>query len=153
LRGGVAALTRRARHPAAPALPRRQAGAGLLPRPRRAVALREDPDGDLAGHPVGGRHGRLPAQSVANVHMVRPPGALPGVRRHSTSVSRLARHGCRRVSACYYRRLGRDGDEYLFEPTTFSRSNWDPQIQHGSPPLALLTKAIEELSHGSEQRI
>ena len=24
---------------------------------------------------------------------------------------------------------------------------WDPEIQHGSPPLALLTKAIEELNN------
>ena len=41
----------------------------------------------------------------------------------------------------YYRRL--DGDTY--ESTEITCSNWDPAIQHGSPPLALLTKAITRL--------
>lgn len=40
----------------------------------------------------------------------------------------------------YYRRL--DGN--TFEPTEIACSNWDPAIQHGSPPLALLTRAILE---------
>jgi hypothetical protein len=44
--------------------------------------------------------------------------------------------------SCYYRRLGPD----LFASTDQTRSNWTPEIQHGSPPLALLTKAIEEIS-------
>ncbi len=34
----------------------------------------------------------------------------------------------------------------VFTATDGTRSNWDPEIQHGSPPLALLTKAIEDLS-------
>lgn len=42
--------------------------------------------------------------------------------------------------SCYYRRLGTD----LFASTDHTRSNWSPEIQHGSPPLALLTKTIEE---------
>jgi len=55
------------------------------------------------------------------------------------------------VTDCYYRRLPADGQEPpaswgLFESTDGTRSNWDPDIQHGSPPLALLTKAIEELA-------
>ena len=33
------------------------------------------------------------------------------------------------------------------------RSNWNPDIQHGSPPLALMTKLIEELADGSGLRI
>jgi len=49
------------------------------------------------------------------------------------------------VNGPHYRRLGADGDVQLFESTEYTRSNWDPQIQHGSPPLALMTKLIEEL--------
>lgn len=44
----------------------------------------------------------------------------------------------------YYRRLGADGDAAVFASTDHTRSNWTPEIQHGSPPLALLTKTIEE---------
>lgn len=47
---------------------------------------------------------------------------------------------------CLYRRLRADGEFQVFESTDGTRSNWDPEIQHGSPPLALLTKAIEELA-------
>lgn len=57
------------------------------------------------------------------------------------------------MTDCYYRRLGRDGEHELFAPTDSTRSNWDPDIQHGSPPLALLTKAIEELLADSPMRI
>ncbi|NVN51856.1 thioesterase family protein [Mycolicibacterium hippocampi] len=46
------------------------------------------------------------------------------------------------------------GGEYeVFESTDGTRSNWDPEIQHGSPPLALLTRAIENLAAGSGLRI
>jgi hypothetical protein len=45
----------------------------------------------------------------------------------------------------YFRRIGTDGDAQLFASTDHTRSNWTPEIQHGSPPLALLTKAIEEI--------
>lgn len=48
------------------------------------------------------------------------------------------------MSGSYYRRLGADGDAAVFESSDHTRSNWTPEIQHGSPPLALLTKAIEE---------
>jgi len=48
------------------------------------------------------------------------------------------------MSGCYYRRLGTDGDAAVFDSTDHTRSNWTPEIQHGSPPLALLTKTIEE---------
>lgn len=54
---------------------------------------------------------------------------------------------------CHYHRLGADGEYQLFESTADTRSNWDPAIQHGSPPLALLTKAIEELTAGSGLRV
>ena len=57
---------------------------------------------------------------------------------------------------CYYRRVGadRDNDDYqLFEPTDSTRSNWDRSTQHGSPPLALLTKLVEERAAGSGKRI
>jgi hypothetical protein len=50
------------------------------------------------------------------------------------------------MSVPHYRRVGSDGEFQCFESTDLTRSNWDPQIQHGSPPLALMTKMIEELS-------
>jgi hypothetical protein len=40
-----------------------------------------------------------------------------------------------------------------FESTDITRSNWDPAIQHGSPPLALLTMFIEKLIADSSLRI
>ncbi|BBY67517.1 thioesterase family protein [Mycolicibacterium helvum] len=57
------------------------------------------------------------------------------------------------MTDCYYRRLGTDGDIHSFESTKFTASNWDSSIQHGSPPLALMTKLIEEHAAGSGQRI
>ena len=57
------------------------------------------------------------------------------------------------MSGCHYRRLGTDGDSQGFESTDYTRSNWDPEIQHGSPPLALMTKLIEELVDDSRMRI
>lgn len=47
---------------------------------------------------------------------------------------------------CHYRRVGADGEFQLFESTMGTASNWNAEIQHGSPPLALMTKAIEELA-------
>ena len=54
---------------------------------------------------------------------------------------------------CHYRRLGADGEFQVFDSTDGTRSNWDPEIQHGSPPLALMTKLIEELAADSGLRI
>lgn len=54
---------------------------------------------------------------------------------------------------CLYRRLPSDGDFQVFESTDGTRSNWDPEIQHGSPPLALMTKLIEEHATGSRLRV
>lgn len=54
---------------------------------------------------------------------------------------------------CYYRRVGTDGDWNIFDSTDGTRSNWDPEIQHGSPPLALMTKLIEEATADSGLRI
>ena len=57
---------------------------------------------------------------------------------------------------CLFRRQPADGEEEVFTSTDGTRSNWDPEIQHGSPPLALLTRAIEDLSNrtaGSGLRI
>jgi hypothetical protein len=50
------------------------------------------------------------------------------------------------VIDCQYRRLPSDGRFQVFESTEGTASNWDAAIQHGSPPLALMTKAIEELA-------
>ncbi len=54
---------------------------------------------------------------------------------------------------CLYRRLATDGEFQIFESTDGTRSNWDPEIQHGSPPLALMTKLIEELAADSGLRV
>ncbi|WP_102145401.1 thioesterase family protein [Mycobacterium hubeiense] len=54
---------------------------------------------------------------------------------------------------CFYRRLGTDGEYQIFDSTDGTRSNWDADIQHGSPPLALMTKLIEELAADSPLRI
>lgn len=54
---------------------------------------------------------------------------------------------------CHYRRLDTDGDFSVFESTDGTRSNWDPEIQHGSPPLALMTKMIEELAADTGLRV
>ena len=59
------------------------------------------------------------------------------------------------MTQCYYHRLPGDaaGTFEVFESTDLTRSNWSPDIQHGSPPMALLTKAIERLLVGSGLRI
>jgi hypothetical protein len=57
------------------------------------------------------------------------------------------------VIDCLYRRVGADGELQTFQSTDGTRSNWDREIQHGSPPLALLTKLIEELAAGSDLRV
>jgi Thioesterase-like superfamily len=57
------------------------------------------------------------------------------------------------MRGCFYRRLDADGEYHVFEATEYTRSNWGPEIQHGSPPLALLTKLIEELAAGSGMRV
>lgn len=54
---------------------------------------------------------------------------------------------------CLYRRIGTDGDFLVFDSTDGTRSNWDREIQHGSPPLALMTKLIEELAADSGLRV
>ena len=51
--------------------------------------------GDLGGDRAGGRHRRLPAEQVPAVRLVRPPGALPGVRGHSPAVPGRGRRGGR----------------------------------------------------------
>jgi hypothetical protein len=53
----------------------------------------------------------------------------------------------------HYRRLQADGDFQVFESTDGTRSNWDPEIQHGSPPLALMTKLVEELAADTGLRV
>jgi hypothetical protein len=57
------------------------------------------------------------------------------------------------VIDCLYRRLPADGAFQVFESTDGTRSNWDREIQHGSPPLALMTKLIEELAADSGLRV
>jgi hypothetical protein len=57
------------------------------------------------------------------------------------------------VIDCHYRRLPTDGDHQVFESTLGTASNWNAQIQHGSPPLALMTKVIEELAAPSGLRV
>ena len=58
------------------------------------------------------------------------------------------------MSKSFYRRLPDTGDGFqAFDSTEYTRSNWGPDLQHGSPPLALLTKLVEELSARSGLRI
>jgi hypothetical protein len=57
------------------------------------------------------------------------------------------------VIDCLYRRLSADGDFQVFESTDGTRSNWDREIQHGSPPLALMAKLIEEMAADSGLRV
>jgi hypothetical protein len=57
------------------------------------------------------------------------------------------------VIDCHYRRLAADGEFQVFESTDGTRSNWDGEIQHGSPPLALMTKLIEEQAADSGLRV
>jgi hypothetical protein len=57
------------------------------------------------------------------------------------------------VIECLYRRLPAANGFQAFESTDGTRSNWDPEIQHGSPPLALMTKLIEELAADSGLRV
>ena len=54
---------------------------------------------------------------------------------------------------CLYRRLQTDGEFQVFDATDGTRSNWDTEIQHGSPPLALMTKLIEELAADSSDHV
>jgi hypothetical protein len=53
------------------------------------------------------------------------------------------------MTGCYYHRRSADS----FESTGLTRSNWTPDIPHGSPPPALLTRAIEEQLGDSGLRI
>ena len=48
--------------------------------------LRAHPAGHLGGDRAGRRHRRLPAQQDPAVRLVRPPGGLPGLGRHSPAV-------------------------------------------------------------------
>ncbi len=60
------------------------------------------------------------------------------------------------MTECYYRRLpggNESGELQAFESTDLTRSNWTAEIQHGSPPLALLTKAIEDRLEGTGLRL
>jgi hypothetical protein len=57
------------------------------------------------------------------------------------------------VIECHYRRVDTNGEFQIFDSTDGTRSNWDPDIQHGSPPLALMTKAIEELAGDNGMRV
>ncbi len=90
LRGGPVAFARCAAHPAAAHLSGRRSGAGLLTRVRRAAALREDPDGDLAGHPIRRSDRRFPSHPVTAVRLVSASAALPAIRRNPAALPRLA---------------------------------------------------------------
>lgn len=52
-----------------------------------------------------------------------------------------------------YHRLPHGDGLAAFESTAGTCSNWNPAIQHGSPPLALLTRAVEDLAAGSGLRV
>ena len=78
-----------------------------------------------------------------------PAGSRRGLppRRRCCTPRSLLRDRLPLPSARRRRRLA------VFDSTDGTRSNWDPEIQHGSPPLALMTKLIEELAAGSGLRV
>ena len=57
------------------------------------------------------------------------------------------------MTGCFYGREPASGDYQAFRPTDCTRSNWGPEIQRGSTPLALPTKLIEESAARSGMRI
>ena len=57
------------------------------------------------------------------------------------------------MTGSYYHRLPSSGDAQRFAASEITASAWGPNLQHGSPPLALLTKVVEERLAGSGQRI
>lgn len=83
-------VARRAAHPAAAHLSGRRPAARLFTGPRRAIAFRKDVDGDLACYPIRRRDRRFPPQPIAALRLVPASTALPGLRRNTTALSRVA---------------------------------------------------------------
>src|SRR5690606_2793926 len=83
--GGVAAEERRAA-PSAAGVPGQRRRADVRPRARRSGAGRAQAAGPVGRDPAGHRDGRLASAAHQAVRLVRPPGALPRVRRHSPAL-------------------------------------------------------------------
>lgn len=77
-----------------------------------------------------------------------------GARPDPSASSRSGASGDAGAPAVFYRRLGRtdDGAE-RFIPTDFSRSVWSTEMQHGSPPAALMVRAIEREHPRTDARL
>lgn len=57
------------------------------------------------------------------------------------------------MTGCSSRTASPDGRYQGFDATELTQSNWGPDLRHGSPPLALLTRAVQELLADSPLRI
>lgn len=55
--------------------------------------------------------------------------------------------------SAYFVPGGTDGEWEVFHATEHTVSAWGPELQHGSPPAALLTRAMERLDGGAGARI
>ena len=110
LRAGAVAHDRR-RAAAAPAdVPRRPRGPALLPRRGRPAGDRAQAARPVGGHRAGDAAPRVPAASEQAVRLVRPPGAVPELRRDAPAVPRRrARAGRPAAAPAGGRRGGRAG--------------------------------------------
>ncbi len=72
--------------PVAADFPRRRPGSGPLPRQRRTRPLRTVAVSVVAGYSSGDRQWSFPASPVAVVRRLRPPVAVPGIRRHPSPI-------------------------------------------------------------------
>ena len=88
LRAGAVAHDGRGAGPAAADVPRRPGGAALLPRRGRPAGHRAQAARAVGGDRAGDGRAGVPAPARPAVRLVRPPGAVPVLRRHAAAVPR-----------------------------------------------------------------
>lgn len=57
------------------------------------------------------------------------------------------------MTEAYFEPLGSDDGWEVFRATPHTVSAWGPDLQHGAPPSAILTRAMERLDAGGDARI
>ena len=57
------------------------------------------------------------------------------------------------MTEAYFEPLGTDDGWEVFRATPHTVSAWGPDLQHGAPPSALLTRAMDRLDPSDETRI
>ena len=57
------------------------------------------------------------------------------------------------MTEAYFEPLGSDDGWEVFRATPHTVSAWGPDLQHGAPPSAILTRAMERLDAGGGARI